>query len=822
MADTNPRFGLARRALFAGLTFAVAATAAAFTPAAAYADDQAVIDEWAQLTSQQLNDEDFQAHTSDGLDAAALASVQSTDSVDLREQGLVTSVKNQSPWNTCWAFSAIAASESSILSATKAQGTMLSSLDLSELQLAALVYANGGVPQSVAGAVQAGEGYYSTCKNPNAGINTGGTLTYASSLFAAGVGPVTEAQAPYKNKENVITWVISGDRIGEAIEGATNQLTTENPTQEELTKWRDVYGLTCTPVSYAGTYWFAPDGIDSKEYFSDWTVSADLWQTSLYELTDGNLLPETRILKDGVCTGTDMKAVAAIKSELKAGRAVAMSMYADDATPGATKLPGAATYLNDKWAHYTYETKSVNHGVTIVGYDDSYSRTNFGDGVNNLPEGDGAWIVKNSFGSQTEDFPNSQGLTPEWGLTNEDGKHTGYFYVSYYDKSVSNFETYEFDVTQTNTGASTGRIIDQYDYLPVNGTTYATFSGKVSGANIFTADANMAVRALYCETTVPNTSVTFDVYLLDADAADPTDADHSRKVFSATDTFEYGGYHRLAIDQEDWICMREGQRYSVVVTQAQQNDDGTWSYTQPANYNTGVTELQDLDYDDEGNPKVVDTWQSGFVAKVNAGESWITSSVEDWTVDTADSAGTASWTDWSKVTAALTEKNKAANIVFDNLPIKAYAQVQSWASVDELASLEEKIAAAKVLLANVAVCADGSDVPASKQWMTQAEYDALAAAVASAQDTLALAGADYRNAVVASTPTSDDVNAAAASLAVEPHAGLKQAVEKTARSGKGNTPSTGDATLVAAVPALGGAVLLAVRRALQFGDLSDK
>ena len=69
MVDAHPRFGLARRALFAGLTVAVAATAAAFTPAAAYADDQAVIDEWTQLTSQQLNDEDFQAHTSDGLDA---------------------------------------------------------------------------------------------------------------------------------------------------------------------------------------------------------------------------------------------------------------------------------------------------------------------------------------------------------------------------------------------------------------------------------------------------------------------------------------------------------------------------------------------------------------------------------------------------------------------------------------------------------------------------------------------------------------------------------------------------------------------------------
>ncbi len=135
MVDARPRFGLARRALFAGLTLAVAASAAAFTPTSAYADDQAVIDEWSQVTARQLNDEDFQAHTSDGLDDAVLASAQSTDSVDLREQGLVTSVKNQSPWNTCWAFSAIAASESSILSATKAQGTLRSVASASTWQV---------------------------------------------------------------------------------------------------------------------------------------------------------------------------------------------------------------------------------------------------------------------------------------------------------------------------------------------------------------------------------------------------------------------------------------------------------------------------------------------------------------------------------------------------------------------------------------------------------------------------------------------------------------------------------------------------------------
>ena len=36
---------------------------------------------------------------------------------DLRDRGVITPVKNQSPWGTCWTFATMAASESSILSA---------------------------------------------------------------------------------------------------------------------------------------------------------------------------------------------------------------------------------------------------------------------------------------------------------------------------------------------------------------------------------------------------------------------------------------------------------------------------------------------------------------------------------------------------------------------------------------------------------------------------------------------------------------------------------------------------------------------------------
>ena len=79
-------------------------------------------------------------------------------------------------------------------------------------------------------------------------------------------------------------------------------------------------------------------------------------------------------------------------------------------------------YLNDEtYAYYCNQIFDAgNHAVTIVGWDDNYSKDNFLI----KPDYDGAWIVKNSWGS-------------DWGLN-------GYFYVSYYDKMfapVRNVET---------------------------------------------------------------------------------------------------------------------------------------------------------------------------------------------------------------------------------------------------------------------------------------------------------------------------------------------------------------------------------------------
>lgn len=79
----------------------------------------------------------------------------------------------------------------------------------------------------------------------------------------------------------------------------------------------------------------------------------------------------------------------------------------------ATSIAYYNSYL-DSINYYCYSSMPCNHAVTIVGWDDNYSKSNFKWGAN---IGDGAWIVKNSWG-------------PSWG-------NDGYFYVSYYDMNFA-------------------------------------------------------------------------------------------------------------------------------------------------------------------------------------------------------------------------------------------------------------------------------------------------------------------------------------------------------------------------------------------------
>ena len=669
-----------------------------------------------------------------------------------RSDSVVTPVKQQDPWATCWAFGTTAAAETSILSKTGTTAAQ-TGLDLSERGVALASYTP--ITQAIS-ASQAGEGYVGSV---NTGFNAGGKTYFAIVSFSAGLGPIAESALPYQNNEGLITCsVLAKD---------AQQAQTKNLTKDQIASGAG--DATITPLYYAGT----ADESDG----ATWNADSALWSHAGYELIDGNVLPELRQDSENGDVVLNQQGFDAVKSELLAGRAIAMAYIHDE-----------SLYLNkDTWSYCSYETGGGSHVACIVGWDDSYDATNFKTGPNGeKPAGNGAWLVKNSFGSQTEDFPNSG----DWGIV-EDGKNTGYFWMSYYDASVGDLVSFDFDLTRQN--SDTGLYLDQYDFLPNEDFDATPYDEPTSSANVFTAQGDMLLRAIGTTTYQADTTVTYQVYLLDNEATTPTQAGHSTLVFSASKAFTYAGYHRFELDAADLVAMRSGQRYAIVTTQI--GADGKYYQGASTTYKS-----------------------SGFRAKVGEGESWTGTS------KAADSDGKASekttWTDWRETLDD--PDGLGGTSQTDNFSIKGISIAHDWASAEELSGLEQAIADAKFTLAAAKVSGDGSDVAASETWLTQEECDALAAAIEDGQAALAAAGENYKTALANTTPSSADVESLVASLAIKSKAGSKAADSSNANAQpgtgrtRGATPSTGDESIAAPaglLAALGTVAILANRKA---------
>ncbi|WP_407413481.1 C1 family peptidase, partial [Methanobrevibacter sp.] len=120
-------------------------------------------------------------------------------------------------------------------------------------------------------------------------------------------------------------------------------------------------------------------------------------------------------------------------------------------------------YNPETYAQYVDAPESANHEVSIIGWDDNFPKEKFLI----TPPGDGAWIIKNSYGS-------------DWG-------DNGFLYVSYYDQSLLAYtpgkvidyaaatiientvpynKNYQYDITWlSNYEASEGSYMNVFDAL---------------------------------------------------------------------------------------------------------------------------------------------------------------------------------------------------------------------------------------------------------------------------------------------------------------------------------------------------------------------
>ncbi len=604
--------------------------AASLVPGVAGADQSISTDvpEWAQDTGESTPD-------------AMTTQAALPQKYDLRDDGLVTPVKQQGPFQSCWSFGGSAAAESSILSSlgmTYADTVKSGNpLNLSERHL---VWFSLTPVTAADDPAQAGEGVHLKSDDINAPFDNGGNSIIMNTLFAQGVGPLPESAFPYRGKDARTTL----DDFDEDPDTPTHKeiqqvaaaqgKTEEQYIAEKAAEW-DVTTEQAYERMKAGV---RANTANTMTYSSkdDWSVPEvdgmgrnTRLLTAGYVLKNGNLLPD--YWKDGVINAETQRDM---KQELLNGRGIMLTYHA----PGMTDTGSTGeTFLNTTeeggvmFSQYVYDADvRANHGVCIVGYDDNYPATNF---AKEAP-GNGAWIVKNSWGSETDCEPDELGNVVSrkgYGAKDADGKATGYFYLSYYDKGIAANETVEFTSNLAGEGAFQTM---QYDYMPLQGELKKVGGTEdvTSSANVFTPEENVVVRSVSTQTLEENMRVTMAVYALNDGATEPTDG----TLLARTSTnFEYCGFHRVDLDNP--VNVKAGTRIAVVSTTSKLNNDGKRVYE--ASANTAPTET----------PTAVNT------AVVNKGESFV---YKD-----------GKWTDWKDYLAVENVKG----IEVDNFSIKLYA-----------------------------------------------------------------------------------------------------------------------------------------------------